>query len=164
MRQEDIFGKQKGPQYKGQTIYRDVADNLSKIKFPVVVTEGYNPNVHWSLLREGAPPPIFDPGPDLIDAECEALLSGDFIIDALVSGQQLRFRDPNDMDILASWIEQYIASYKGIDLTRFPDRLSFLENAKKALGMMRSNLVRKTNWMREVNPAPLSLAEIIANM
>ena len=160
----DMFGRSRKPVYQGYSVYRDVADNLSKIDFPVIVTEGYNPNVHWSYLREGAPPPIFDPGPNMIAAECEARLSGDFIIDALVNGQFLEFKNPEDMDVLADWIDQFLKSYQGIDLTRYPDRAAFNANAKKALEMLRSNLLRKEHWEQEVNPRPLSLAEIIAYM
>lgn len=160
----DVFSKPKKPVYKGHTVYRDMADNLSKIKFPVTVTESYNPNVHYSLLREGAPPPIFNPGPMDSGAACDAMLSGDFIIDALVSGQDLSFKNPDDMSILADWIEAYLKSYEALDLTRFPDRLAFNANAKKALAMLRGNLTRKEHWEQEVNPSPLTLAEIIANM
>ena len=160
----DMFGRSRKPVYQGYSVYRDVADNLSKIDFPVIVTEGYNPNVHWSYLREGAPPPIFDPGPNMIAAECEARLSGDFIIDALVNGQYLRFKNPDDMEVLAEWIEQYMNSYKGIDLSMHPDRKAFLENCRLALGMLRGNISRKEAYEREINPKPLTLAELIAYM
>jgi hypothetical protein len=163
-KKEDLFEKSGLPSYNGGKIYRDMADNLSKIKFPVTVTESYTPNVHYSLLREGAPPPVFDPGPSEAGALCHASLSGDFIIDALCSGQYLSFDNPDDMAILADWIDKYLKSYESIDLTRFPDRLSFNANAKKALGMLRGNITRKGLWEQEVNPAPLTLAEIIANM
>ena len=162
---EDLFEKsQNAPSFRGGTVYRDMADNLSKIKFPVTVTEAYTPNVHYSLLREGAPPPIFDPGPSESGALCHASLSGDFIIDALCTGQYISFDHPEDMAVLADWIEKYLKSYESIDLTRFPDRMSFNANAKKALGMLRGNIVRKENWEQEVHPSPLTLAEIIANM
>jgi len=161
---EDLFEKSNTPRYKGGTIYRDMADNLSKIKFPVTVTEAYTPNVHYSLLREGAPPPVFNPGPSESGAMCKASLSGDFIIDALCTGQYISFDNPDDMAILADWIEIYLKSYESIDLTRYPDRASFNANAKKALGMLRGNITRKQNWEQEVNPSPLTLAEIIANM
>ena len=161
---EDLFEKSNAPRYNGGTIYRDMADNLSKIKFPVTVTEADTPNVHYSLLREGAPPPVFDPGPSESGAMCKASLSGDFIIDALCTGQYISFDNPDDMDILADWIEIYLKSYESIDLTRYPDRASFNANAKKALGMLRGNITRKQNWEQEVNPSPLTLAEIIANM
>lgn len=171
---------QQAPAYKGKTVYRDMADNLSKIPFDVIVTEGYNPNVHWSMMgydtdpqgpdyfkrvgKKIQPRPIFDPSPAEIDVPCRAKLTGDFIIDALVSGQKLSFVDPDDMHILADWIEKYLKSYEIVDLTRFPDRKAFNENAKKALSMLRGNLVRKSNWEEEVRPSPLTLAEIIANL
>lgn len=162
---ELIFGKSdERPVYQGKVVYRDVADNLAKIKFPVIVTESYNPNVHYSLLREGAPPPIYVPGPNEMDSECKAMLPGDFIIDALVTGQKLAFCKVDDMEILAGWIEQYIESYKGVDLTRYPERAAFLANAKKALSMMKSNISRKFNYERIKNPAPLTIAELIAYM
>ena len=164
MTTEDIFGKQSGPKYKGQTVYRDMADNLSKIKFPVTVTESYTPNVHYSLLREGAPPPVFDPGPMEAGALCFARLSGDYIIDALCTGQYLSFENPDDMDVLADWIEQYLKSYESIDLSRHPDRVAYNTNAKKALGMLRGNITRKEQWEQEKHPSPLSLAEIISHM
>lgn len=164
MTTEDIFGKQSGPKYKGQTVYRDMADNLSKIKFPVTVTESYTPNVHYSLLREGAPPPVFDPGPMEAGALCFARLSGDYIIDALCTGQYLSFENPDDMVILADWIEQYLKSYESIDLSRHPDRVAYNTNAKKALGMLRGNITRKEQWEQEKHPSPLSLAEIISHM
>ena len=164
MKVEDIFDNDPKTNYKGRKVYRDVADNLAKIPFPVIVTEAYNPNVHWSYLREGAPPPIFNPSDGDEFMQCHAMLPGDFIVDALVNNQFLSFENPDDMNVLASWLEQYIDSYKGIDLTRFPDRQSFLENCKRALGMMRGNLERKRHWEREVDPAPLTLAEIISYM
>ena len=159
----DIFDN-KRPMYKGGTVYRDMADNLSKIKFPVIVTESYNPNIHYSLMRDGAPPPIFDPGSNDIDMPCKAMLSGDFIIDALVTGQQISFENPDDMTILADWIDQYIQTYEGVDLTKFPDRMVFIENAKKARNMLRGNITRKDSWDQTVKPSPLTLAEIIANL
>lgn len=160
----ELFEKTDRPVYKGSVVYRDMADNLAKVKFPVIVTEAYNPNIHYSLLREGAPPPIYTPGPNEIDARCDAMLTGDFIIDALVNGQFLEFKNPEDMDVLADWIDQFLKSYQGIDLTRYPDRAAFNANAKRALEMLRSNLLRKEHWEQEVNPRPLSLAEIIAYM
>lgn len=157
----DIFGERKRPMYKGKIIYRDMADNLSKIKFPVIVTESYNPNVHYSFMREGAPPPIFSPSPCDESAKCRSMLPGDFIIDALVTGQEISFEDPDDMEILADWIEQYLKSYEGMDLSKFPDRLTFNMNAKRALDMMRGNILRKHNWEQEVRPVPLTLEEIM---
>lgn len=180
--------KERSPVYKGNKVYRDMADNLSKVKFDVIVTEGYVPNVHWSLLGYETEPrermvygargieakvkkltsipaqPIADPGDNGMNMPCHAKLTGDFIIDALVSGQQLSFKDPNDMDVLADWIDRYLKSYEGLDLTRFPDRKAFNENAKKALGMLRGNILKKEEWNEEVHPAPFTLAEIIANL
>lgn len=174
--------------YKGSVIYRDVADNLSKIKFPVTVTERYNPNIHYSLLGDSRVPPpqkveaargivaevkqlykipvtpIYTPGPNEIDAPCQSMLAGDYIIDALVKGQYISFNNPDDMEILADWIDQYIKSYDGLDLTRYPDRASFLIDCKKALGMLRGNILRKDDWEQTVNPRALTLAEILANL
>lgn len=162
---EDIFGPGSDrPKHIGHVVYRDMADNLSKVKFPVIVTESYTPNVHYSLLREGAPPPLFVPGPNEEAAKCEAMLTGDFIIDALVTGQYVEFKRAEDMKVLADWIEQFLKSYEGIDLTRYPDRASFNVNAKKALGMLRGNLNLQDHWEQEVHPRPLTLAEIIACM
>jgi len=161
---DELLFETGAPVYRGQTIYRDMADNLSKIKFPVTVTESYNPNVHYSLMQEGAPPPIYSPTPDMENAFCRAMLTGDFIIDALVTGQYLEFEDPNDMDVLADWIDKYLATYNGIDLTKFPDRKVFNENAKKAYNMLKGNITQKEHWNQRVNPAPLTLAEIIANL
>lgn len=168
------------PAWRGQKVYRDMADNLTKIYFDVTVTESYNPNVHWSFLgydtdpqgpqyfkrvgKKLQPKPIFDPGPNEVDMPCHAKLSGSFIIDALVNGHKLSFDHPEDMKILENWIEQYLKSYENIDLTRFPDRKAFNESAKKALNMMRGNILRMDNWENERNPAPLTLAEIIANL
>lgn len=176
------------PKFKGAKVYRDPADNLSKIPFNVIVTESYVPNVHWSLLgyeREPDeqyipaarditakvrrlthinPKPIFDPGLNEVDMPCHAKLTGDFIIDALVTGQKISFEDPDDMNILADWIDQFLKSYKDVDLSRFPDRKAFNDNAKKALQMLRGNLLRKEDWEERVNPRPLTLADIIAHM
>ena len=162
---EDLFGPNSDrPKHIGSVVYRDMADNLRKVKFPVIVTEAYTPNVHYSLLREGAPPPLVVPGPNEECAKCEAMLTGDYIIDALVTGQYLEFKRAEDMGVLADWIEQYLKSYENIDLTRYPDRASFNINAKKALGMLRGNLRLQDNWEQEVHPRPMTLAEIIACM
>ena len=164
---EEIFGKEMlgdKPKYKGGTVYRDMADNLTKIKFPVIVTEGYTPNVHWSYMREGAPPPIYTPGPNMEHVPCHAMLSGQYIIDALVTGQELSFENPDDMDVLADWIEQFLKTYEGIDLTKLPDRKTFNANAKRALGMLRNHLQRKEDWESTVNPKPISILELIAHM
>lgn len=164
---EQIFGKNMlgdKPRYKGRVVYRDMADNLSLVKFPVIVTESYNPNVHWSYMREGAPPPISSPSVYMEKVPCHAMLSGQYIIDALVSGQELSFEDPDDMEVLADWIEQFLKSYDGVDLTRFPDRKMFNENARRALNMMRGNISRKHDWEETVNPKPIGILDLIAHM
>lgn len=163
MAEDPIFGKMTaGPTYKGKVVYRDMADNLTKIKFPVIVTESYTPNVHWSYMREGAPPPIHTPPPCEEHVPCHAMLSGNYIIDALVTGQELSFEDPDDMEILSSWIEQFLKSYEGVDLTMHPDRKTYNDNARRALSIMRGNIDRKHDWQDTVNPKPVSILDLMA--
>lgn len=184
----DIPKKDLPPIWRGQKVYRSMSDNLTKIYFDVIVTEGYNPNVHWSLLGYKSTPdkfdvygargikaevrvlgrvpakPIFDPSESEVDMPCHAKLSGSFIIDAIVSGQKISFEHPEDMKVLENWIDQYLKSYENVDLTRYPDRKAFNESAKKALNIMRGNIRQMNDWQEERNPSPLSLAEIISNL
>lgn len=162
-------------------VYPDMADNLTKIKFDVLVRESYVPVVHYAFLRDRVdekgrnlgPPPAIRP---IIDEEaskrtglpmtsndlCKSRLSISYIIDALVNGHYVEFCHLEDMPIVKQWIQLYLDEYKGVDLTKFPDRVAFLKNAQEALNILNGNLKRMDDWDAEKHPQKLKITDLIS--
>lgn len=150
------------PVLLSNTVYPDMADNLSKVRFEVRVKESYVPHVHYSLLKEGAAPPIRTIDDENMNDVCIARYPLTYIIDALVGGYWLEFEHIEDMPVAKDWITQYIQSYEGQDLTKYPDRKAFLKNAERALAMISGNVREMEAYQDLKNDRKLDVVELMS--
>lgn len=150
--------------YQGRTFYRDMKDNLTKINFEVWVTESYNPNIHPSLLKEGAPPPIYDVSDLNRNDWCKSMLPASYIIDALVTGQPIDFVHMEDIPFVKNMIQKYLEQLEGVNLSKDPQTLAFKKRAERAINMIGVNMKRRDDDEQRAHPHKLSIEAILRGL
>ena len=150
----------------GGRVYADMKDNLNNIRFDVWVTESFNPEIHPRYLEPDAPPPTYSVSSLNANDYCKSKLSIRYIISALVTGQYLEFCNPADMDLVKSWINQYLEQFRqlGTDAKLDTEVQMFNANAKKAYDMLCGNLKRRDDMEQRRNPRRLSIAALLKGL
>lgn len=145
----------------GGKIYMNMVDNMNKVVFDVLVTESYNPNIHYSYLRPGAPPPIQSPGPFAEGELCKAKLSVTHIVDALANNQQLEFCNMEDMRTVEKWLGYYLSQFKDVSVAHDPEQAAFLKSAERVYAMLSGNIRKADDHERYKQPKKMGIAEIL---
>ena len=145
-------------------IYADMSKNLSEVKFDVYVKESYVPVVHYSYLGEGAPPPVRAVDDVNCNDVCVSKLPITFIVDALVNGEWISFKNIADIKVVIDWIDRYLASFESMDLTAHPDVIGFNNNAKRARDILAENQRHYEDYQETRRPRKISIQDILAGL
>lgn len=132
-------------------IYRSLVDTLNKTQFELYVRESYHPVIHGYYLQHPEIPMVNAVSPEEENNICYTRLPIINIVDILVTGQYLAFKNPEDADKVRVLLKAYVDQFKNHKFDKEnKDMEAFINDCRYALDQI--NL--KVQDQKERVPAP----------
>lgn len=145
------------------TVYSDISQNLTLLKFPVWVKETYSPVTTFRVDEKGnrtVIPPVRPVDEFNADAPCRANYSIQTIVDVIVNGHWIEFVNSGDVQVVRDMLKLYIKQVEATGIDMKTD--VFFNNAKNVVAKMEGNLDQRNAWENIKNPRAVTIEALLA--